>query len=186
MGIPLSLCGASFQNRPRPYARFAGLQKRTGPCGSSRRSASRHRDAVQLIYVALQQFRRHVPRYPVITGPHHDAVAFLNRMGTMLKDKTAVITGSTSGIGLGIARALAGEGASVILNGFGEAGEVEKTRSAIEAEFGVKAAYSPADMTKPGEIAAMIKTAEQTFGAVDILVNNAGIQHVAPVEEFPI
>src|SRR5215470_16352830 len=104
----------------------------------------------------------------------------------MLKDKVAVVTGSTSGIGLGIARALAGEGANVVLNGFGDAKEIERTRAAVEKEFGVKAAYSPADMTKPAEIAAMIKAAEQSFGSVDILVNNAGIQHVAPIEEFPI
>jgi 3-hydroxybutyrate dehydrogenase len=104
----------------------------------------------------------------------------------MLKAKTAVVTGSTSGIGLGIARALAGEGTNVVLNGFGDAAEIEKARAAIEAEFGAKAAYSPADMTKPAEIAAMVKTAEQTFGSVDILVNNAGIQHVAPIEEFPV
>jgi len=104
----------------------------------------------------------------------------------MLKQKTAVVTGSTSGIGLGIARALAGEGANVVLNGFGDKAEIEKARAGIEKEFGVKAAYSPADMTKPAEIAAMIKTAEQSLGTVDILVNNAGIQHVAPIEEFPI
>src|SRR2546421_135917 len=109
-----------------------------------------------------------------------------HRNSHMLKGRTAVITGSTSGIGLGIARALAGEGANVVLNGLGDAAEIEKTRSAVESEFGVKAAYSPADMTKPAEIAAMIKTAAQTFGSVDILVNNAGIQHVAPIEEFPI
>jgi 3-hydroxybutyrate dehydrogenase len=104
----------------------------------------------------------------------------------MLKGKTAVVTGSTSGIGLGIARALAGEGANVVINGFGDSAEIEKARAKVEVEFGVKAAYSPADMTKPAEIAAMIKTAEQTFGSIDILVNNAGIQHVAPIEEFPI
>jgi 3-hydroxybutyrate dehydrogenase len=104
----------------------------------------------------------------------------------MLKAKTAVVTGSTSGIGLGIARGFAAQGANVVLNGFGEAQAIEKTRAAVEAEFDVKAAYSPADMSKPAEIAAMIKTAEQTFGSVDILVNNAGIQHVSPVEEFPI
>ena len=104
----------------------------------------------------------------------------------MLKGKNAVVTGSTSGIGLGIARALAGEGANVVLNGFGDANEIEKIRASGEKEFGVKAAYSPADMTKPAEIAAMIKTAEQTFGGVDILINNAGIQHVAPIEDFPV
>ena len=104
----------------------------------------------------------------------------------MLKQKTAVVTGSTSGIGLGIARALAREGANVVLNGFGNPAEIEAARAGIEAEFGVKAAHSPADMTKPAEIAAMIKTAQQTFGAVDIVVNNAGIQHVAPIEEFPV
>jgi 3-hydroxybutyrate dehydrogenase len=104
----------------------------------------------------------------------------------MLRQKTAVVTGSTSGIGLGVARALAGEGANVVLNGFGDKGEIEQARADIEAEFGVKAAYSPADMTQPAEIAAMIKTAEQTLGGVDILVNNAGIQYVAPIEEFPV
>jgi 3-hydroxybutyrate dehydrogenase len=104
----------------------------------------------------------------------------------MLKGKTAVVTGSTSGIGLGIGRALAREGANVLLNGFGDAGEIEQTRAGIEKEFGVKAAFSPADMTKPAEIAAMIAGAEKQFGTVDVLVNNAGIQHVAPLEEFPI
>lgn len=104
----------------------------------------------------------------------------------MLTGKSAVVTGSTSGIGLAIARALAKEGADVTINGFGDKGAIEKERTGIEKEFGVKAAYSAADMTKPAEIADMIKTAERTFGAVDILVNNAGIQHVAPIEEFPI
>jgi 3-hydroxybutyrate dehydrogenase len=102
-----------------------------------------------------------------------------------LRSKSAVITGSTSGIGLGIARSLAEEGANVLINGFGEPREIEKARAGIEAEFGVKAIYSPADMSKPDEIAGMVKQAEQAFGAVDILVNNAGIQHVSPVEEFP-
>lgn len=104
----------------------------------------------------------------------------------MLKGKNAVVTGSTSGIGLGIARALAKDGANVLINGFGLAADIEKERAGIEKEFGVKALYSPADMTKPAEIAAMIKTAETTLGSCDILVNNAGIQHVAPIEEFPI
>jgi 3-hydroxybutyrate dehydrogenase len=104
----------------------------------------------------------------------------------MLNGKAAVVTGSTSGIGLAIARALAGAGANVVLNGFGDAAEIEKTRVGIEKEFKVKALYDAADMTKPAEIAAMVKTAEKAFGAVDILVPNAGIQHVSPIEEFPI
>jgi len=104
----------------------------------------------------------------------------------MLKGKTAVVTGSTSGIGLAIARALAAQGADMVINGFGDKSAIEKERTGIESEFAVKSVYSPADMTKPAEIADMIKTAEQTFGAVDILVNNAGIQYVAPIEEFPI
>jgi 3-hydroxybutyrate dehydrogenase len=102
-----------------------------------------------------------------------------------LKGKSAVVTGSTSGIGLAIARALAQEGANVTINGFGQPGEIERERYGIEGEFGVKAAYSAADMTKPGEIATMIRETEERFGSVDVLVNNAGIQHVAPVEEFP-
>ena len=104
----------------------------------------------------------------------------------MLKGRNAVVTGSTSGIGLGIAQAFAKDGANVVINGFGPAADIEKERSGIEKEFCVKAIYSLADMTKPAEIAAMIKTAETQLGSCDILVNNAGIQHVAPMEEFPI
>src|ERR1700758_2041510 len=104
----------------------------------------------------------------------------------MLNGKAAVVTGSTSGIGLAIARALAQAGANVALNGFGDAAEIEKTRAAIEKEFKVKAIYAAADMTKPPEIAAMIKSAAQQLGSVDIVVANAGIQHVAPIEEFPV
>src|SRR5690242_1749454 len=104
----------------------------------------------------------------------------------MLKGKNALVTGSTSGIGLAYARALAAEGANVTINGFGEAAAIEKERAGIQKDFGVKAAYSPADMTKPAQIADMIHTAERTFGSLDILINNAGIQHVAPIEEFPI
>jgi 3-hydroxybutyrate dehydrogenase len=104
----------------------------------------------------------------------------------MLKGKSAVVTGSTSGIGLAIAKALAQAGANVTINGFGDKAAIEAERAGIEKQFGVKASYSPADMTKPAEIADMIRTAEKTFGTVDILVNNAGIQHVAPIEEFPV
>jgi 3-hydroxybutyrate dehydrogenase len=103
-----------------------------------------------------------------------------------LASKTAVVTGSTSGIGLAIARALAKEGANVVINGFGAAPDIERERAAIETEFGVKAHYSAADMTRPAEIAAMITQAEATFGSVDILVNNAGVQFVSPVEDFPV
>jgi len=104
----------------------------------------------------------------------------------ILKSKTAVVTGSTSGIGLAIARAMAKEGANVLINGFGKPEDIEKERAGIEADFGVKAIYSPADMTKPAEIAAMVALAESTFGSVDVLVNNAGIQFVSPIEDFPI
>jgi 3-hydroxybutyrate dehydrogenase len=104
----------------------------------------------------------------------------------MLKGKSALVTGSTSGIGLAIARAMAAQGANVTINGFGDKAAIEKERSGIEKEFGVKAIYSPADMTKPAEIADMVKTAEKTFGSLDVLVNNAGIQFVSPIEEFPI
>ena len=103
-----------------------------------------------------------------------------------LTSKAAVVTGSTSGIGLAVARALAGEGANVMLNGFGEPDAIEGLRAAIEGEFGVRALHSRADMTRPGEIAAMIAEAEAAFGSVDVLVNNAGIQFVSPVEEFPV
>jgi 3-hydroxybutyrate dehydrogenase len=99
----------------------------------------------------------------------------------MLKGKTALVTGSTSGIGLGIATALAKQGANIVLNGFGD---VDGPRAQIEA-LGVKVAYHGADMSKPADIEDMMKFAAETFGRVDILVNNAGIQHVAPVEDFP-
>lgn len=103
-----------------------------------------------------------------------------------LTNRTAVVTGSTSGIGLAIARAMAAEGANVVINGFGDAGAIEKERAGIEADYKVKALYDAADMTKPAEIAAMIANAEKTFGSVDVLVNNAGIQFVSPIEDFPV
>jgi 3-hydroxybutyrate dehydrogenase len=103
----------------------------------------------------------------------------------MLRGKTAVVTGSTSGIGLGIARALGGVGANVMLNGFGDAAEIEALRAAIAKEFDVEVAYHGADMSKPDEIHEMVKAAEEKLGSVDILVNNAGIQHTAPVATFP-
>jgi len=103
-----------------------------------------------------------------------------------LTGKTAVVTGSTSGIGLAYARAFAGAGANVVINGMGEAADIERERAKIESDFGVKAVYSPADMLKPAEIAEMVALGEKTFGAVDILVNNAGIQFVSPIEDFPV
>lgn len=103
-----------------------------------------------------------------------------------LKSKTAVVTGSTSGIGLAVARALAADGADVMLNGLGAPDVVEAARAAIEADFGVKAAFHGADMTRPDEIAALVQAAEARFGGVDVLVNNAGIQHVSPIESFPV
>ncbi|MGF1594755.1 MAG: 3-hydroxybutyrate dehydrogenase [Kiloniellaceae bacterium] len=103
----------------------------------------------------------------------------------MLKGKTALVTGSTSGIGQGIAEALAAAGANIVLNGFGEAAAIEELQAGIAARHGVTVTYDGADMSKPAEIAAMVGEAESAFGAVDILVNNAGIQYVAPIEEFP-
>ena len=104
----------------------------------------------------------------------------------MLKGKTALITGSTSGIGLGIAKAFAGEGANVILNGFGDAKEIETLRDSIATEHGVQVRYDGADLSKQDQIETMIAKALAEFGAIDILVNNAGIQFVAPVDEFPV
>ncbi len=103
----------------------------------------------------------------------------------MLKGKVAIVTGSTSGIGLGIAEAFAGAGASVVLNGFGDAAEIEATRSSVASRHGVTATYSGADMSKPAAISGMVADAIRDHGKVDILVNNAGIQFVAPIDEFP-
>ena len=103
----------------------------------------------------------------------------------MFKGKAALVTGSTSGIGLGIALALARQGANVMLNGFGDV-EAAKAQVAQAAQPGAKVAYHGADMSKPAEIEAMVRACEAAFGAVDILVNNAGIQHVAAIEDFPV
>ena len=104
----------------------------------------------------------------------------------MFKGKTALVTGSTSGIGLGIATALANRGANIVLNGFGEAAEVEKLRAKLAADHGVKVRYDGADLMQQDAIESMIGNAIEAFGAIDILVNNAGIQFVAPVDEFPV
>ena len=102
-----------------------------------------------------------------------------------LKGKVALITGSTSGIGRGIARALAAAGADVMLNGFGDAVQIEALRAGMAAEYSVKVAYSGSDISKPEQIAAMVAETEATLGSLDILVNNAGIQSIANIEDFP-
>jgi 3-hydroxybutyrate dehydrogenase len=104
----------------------------------------------------------------------------------MLNDKVAIVTGSTSGIGLGIAAGLAKAGCNLMLNGLGDPDEIEKTRAELAAAHSVRALYSAADMTKPDEIGAMVEQTKAELGSVDIIVNNAGIQHVAPVDEFPV
>lgn len=103
----------------------------------------------------------------------------------MLKGKTVIVTGSTSGIGLGILKEFAAQGANVVMNGFGDADAIEKERAAIESGCGVAAIYNGADMTKPEEIAAMVNDAAKQFGSVDVIVNNAGIQHVEAIDNFP-
>ena len=104
----------------------------------------------------------------------------------MLKNRTAVVTGSTSGIGLGIARELAKAGANIMLNGFGNSSEVERLVLDMKAECGVKVGYSPADVGKPKDIIDLIEQTNAELGSVDIVVNNAGIQHTAPTSEFPV
>jgi 3-hydroxybutyrate dehydrogenase len=103
-----------------------------------------------------------------------------------LGGKVALVTGSTSGIGLGIARVLASQGADILLNGFGDADAIETLRAGIAAEFAIRASYSSADLSRPDQIAEMVGEAQQQLGSLDILVNNAGIQFTAPIEEFPV
>ncbi len=110
----------------------------------------------------------------------------MSAMGRELAGKAAMVTGSTSGIGLGIARAFAAAGMNILLNGFGDKNEVEAIRTELAKSYDVKIAYSAADMSKPNEIAGMVEQATATFGAVDVLVNNAGIQHVEAIETFPV
>ena len=104
----------------------------------------------------------------------------------MLQGKVAIVTGSTSGIGYGVARALAQQGAGIMLNGFGDAAEIKQRRDELARESGVKTGYHGADMTKPAEIAQLVEHTIHELGRVDILVNNAGVQHVAPIDQFPI
>ncbi len=104
----------------------------------------------------------------------------------MLTGKVALVTGSTSGIGLALARAYAAQGADVAINGLGDPADIERERQAIERDFKVRAHYAAADMTKPAEIASMVAEVEASFGRLDILVNNAGVQFVSPIEDFPI
>jgi 3-hydroxybutyrate dehydrogenase len=118
------------------------------------------------------------------TAPRSNATSKPHLQGE-LAGKNAIVTGSTSGIGLGIARAFAHAGMNVMLNGFGDREEIERARLALEEEFHVTAAYSAADMSKPDEINAMVEEARRAFGRVDVLVNNAGIQHVEAIETFP-
>ena len=109
----------------------------------------------------------------------------MSQGGNGLNGKVALVTGSTSGIGLGIARALAGAGADLLLNGFGDPAAIETLRADFAREYGIRVGYSGADMSKPAQIAAMVAGAEASMGGIDILVNNAGIQFVAPIEDFP-
>jgi 3-hydroxybutyrate dehydrogenase len=133
-----------------------------------------------------RRFRRPTARSDASTGAHFAKLSTEPGIAMMLKGKSALVTGSTSGIGLAMARALAAEGANITINGFGDKAAIEKERAGIEKDFGVKAAYSPADMSKGSEIAEMIHTAEKTFGSLDVLINNAGIQYVSPIEDFPV
>ena len=113
------------------------------------------------------------------------SVAHASAEGIMLKGKTALVTGSTSGIGSGITRKLAANGANLILNGFGDAAEIEKLRAGLENDYSIKCSYINADLSKTGDIEELAKQAAENMGGIDILVNNAGVQHTAMVEDFP-
>jgi 3-hydroxybutyrate dehydrogenase len=110
----------------------------------------------------------------------------LDQAARALEGKVSLVTGSTSGIGLGIARSLAAVGSAVVLNGFGKPADIAETQAKIASEYGVKTRYSPADMSKAASIAEMIAMTLDTFERLDVLVNNAGIQHVSPLEQFPV
>ena len=110
----------------------------------------------------------------------------MQRYGSSLAGKIAIVTGSTSGIGLGIARAFAGAGMHVMFNGFGDNAEVQRIRADLEETCSVRTAYSAADMSKPDEIVRMVEETRAVLGKVDVLVNNAGIQHVEAIESFPV
>ena len=125
-------------------------------------------------------------KYPGQTVCYTEINTAFENKTTMLKGKSVIVTGSTSGIGLGIARGFAAQGCNIMLNGFGDGAQIEKLRAALAAEHKVTVVYSSADMSKPLEVAAMVDQVGRRFGSVDVLVNNAGIQHVAPLEEFPI
>jgi 3-hydroxybutyrate dehydrogenase len=114
------------------------------------------------------------------------ATPIRDRTARALEGKASLVTGSTSGIGLGIARALAAQGSAIVLNGFGKADEIAKSTNDIVRDFGVRALHSPADMSKPESIEQMIAATLDSYGRLDIVVNNAGIQHVAPIQEFPV
>ena len=119
------------------------------------------------------------------TAAKMDKSKSLGHMGNFLSGRSAIVTGSTSGIGLGVATVLAAHGCNLTLNGFGDAKDIEQLQKDLSQKYNVKVRYSPADMTKPQEIRDMVAGAQKEFGSLDILVNNAGIQHISPVQDFP-
>jgi 3-hydroxybutyrate dehydrogenase len=126
-------------------------------------------------------------RFPALSGRFwgRDPKAILSGEIQMLKGLSAVVTGSTSGIGLGIAKVLASKGVNLVINGFGDAASIETERANLESTYGIKAVYSGADISKPEEVKAMVELCVSSFGAIDVLVNNAGIQFTADVQDFP-